>query len=306
MDNKPLEIIAEDFIKLRLAKAGLKYLKPNYDTDGTDLVVLHPINKHYARQVVVQSKGRNLTNSPSNVHINKDYVVSNFVCFLYLQVDGDPLDYAYVFFSDDIQKWPERDGSYHLSIPKGFKKNTYFVAHEFSASTDVQKIEKLLNTGPMFRQSYVEFEKMELVEILFELWKKYQSFPDPNLVKVLYDEDFPGTGSNSQDLFLVFLFGMNSEKLGHRTLDAYMQHLLNMRNIDIPISCATKIKNPNEITRMRSIHAIVYPRLSFGEIELNYDGVDYRALYSKIGDNEDYVEAALFDNGDYVVYGQRK
>ena len=44
MDNKPLEQLAEDYIKTRLAKAKIKFLKPNYDTDGTDLVLLNPLN----------------------------------------------------------------------------------------------------------------------------------------------------------------------------------------------------------------------------------------------------------------------
>ena len=48
MDNKPLEQLAEDYIKTRLAKAKIKFLKPNYDTDGTDLVLLNPLNKHLA------------------------------------------------------------------------------------------------------------------------------------------------------------------------------------------------------------------------------------------------------------------
>ena len=67
MDNKPLEELAENYIKTRLSKAKIKYLKPNYDTDGADLVLLNPLNKHIAKQVIVQSKGRNVTEKASNV-----------------------------------------------------------------------------------------------------------------------------------------------------------------------------------------------------------------------------------------------
>lgn len=120
MDNKPLENIAEEFIKTRLGKAKLPYLKPNYDTDGSDLVVLSHINKHYARQVIIQSKGRNVTKLHSNVKIHKDYVSSNFICFLYLQVDDDDNDYLFIFFENSIRRWTLIEDKYSLHIPKTF------------------------------------------------------------------------------------------------------------------------------------------------------------------------------------------
>ncbi|EMV5753316.1 hypothetical protein [Yersinia enterocolitica] len=99
MDNKPLEYLAEDHIKTILSHANIKFLKPNYDENGSDLVLLNPINKHLAKQVVVQSKGRNVTTSSSNVTIPSKYIVSNFICFIYLKIDDDFNNYCYVFFT---------------------------------------------------------------------------------------------------------------------------------------------------------------------------------------------------------------
>lgn len=82
MDNKPLEQLTEDYIKTRLAKAKIKFLKPNYDTDGTDLVLLNPLNKHLSKQVIIQSKGRNLTKNQSNVETLKSMLFQILFVFI--------------------------------------------------------------------------------------------------------------------------------------------------------------------------------------------------------------------------------
>ncbi len=305
MDNKPLEELAENYIKTRLSKAKIKYLKPNYDTDGADLVLLNPLNKHIAKQVIVQSKGRNVTEKASNVSIPAEYVVSNFVCFLYLEVDGDSDDHFYIFFSEDIKKWNENNEKYILSIPKGFKSNEYFEQHRFNASSHIEIIEELLNNAPMLRQSYVEFENMELKEIIFEMWKKYESFPDLNLVTALYDDFYELTGSSALDVFAICTIANHLEDLDYRSLDLFMQDLFIIRNIDKPIKNVVTIHNPEQIRRLNSSWSIVYNRVYFGQIDVTYDGIDYKGLYCYIGDSEDHVEVLLFDNGDYVCFGKR-
>lgn len=306
MDNKPLEQLAEDYIKTRLAKAKIKFLKPNYDTDGTDLVLLNPLNKHLAKQVIIQSKGRNLTKNQSNVEIPQEYVVSNFICFLYLELDGDDKDYFYIFFYDDIKDWSLSNGKFTLSIPKGFKSHNYFNLHKFNSSTHTLRISELLNESPILRQSYVPFEEMSITEILFEMWKKYDSLPDLNLVQGLYDEFYELSGSFSMDIFLIYSIAMHIEKLEYRNLDGFMQDLYMARNLSKPISESLNIHNPEEIKYINSDWAIVYSRLKFGQVQVTYDGIDYKGLYCYIGDSEDHVEALLFDNGDYLCFGQRK
>jgi hypothetical protein len=305
MDNKPLEEEAENCIKLALAKANIKYLKPNYDTNGTDLVLLNPVSKHLARQVIVQSKGRNVTSSPSNVVIKSEYVASNFICFLYVKVEADYSDNLYIFFSEDIKKWSINGDNYTLSIPQGFKSNRSFIDKKFSYEIHIPKILKLLNETPIFRQSYIEFEKMGLTEVLFEMWKKYESFPDLNMVKKLYDDFYTLSGSYAEDIFLIYTIGIHAENLEYRSLDHFMQNLYEARNIGEPISNIVKVKNPENIKLVTSDMAIVYSKLKFGQVLVDYDGIEYKALYCYIGDREDHVEALLFDNGEYVAYGKR-
>ena len=307
MDNKPLEELAESYIKTRLSKAKIKYLKPNYDTNGSDLVLLNPINKHLAKQVIVQSKGRNISKGPSNVSIPKEYVVSNFLCFVYLEVDDEPDDdYCYIYFSDDIKLWRDNGEKYILNIPKDFKGNPYFKDNRFNSGLHIQKIESLLNDAPILRQSYVHFENMELKEILFEMWKKYNSFPDLNLVIALYDDFYELSGSSELDLFSICTLFKYSEELQQRNLDGYMQDLYMIRNIDQPISEVVEFHDRNSIDRMDSSWAFVYNHIKYGQVDVTYDGIDYKALYCYIGDREDHVEALLLENGDYVCFGERK
>ena len=306
MDNKPLEELAENYIKTRLARSKIKFLKPSYDTDGTDLVLLNPLNKHIAKQVVIQSKGRNLTNNPSNVAINKDYVVSNFICFLYIYVDGDDDDNFYIFFSDSIKEWNLSNGKYRLSIPRDFKTLDYFIKHKFISSSHVGSILDLLNNGPLLRQSYVHFEDMNIKEILFEMWKKYAALPDLNLVTGLYDDFYQLSGSYSNDIFLIYSIAMHIQNMEYRSLDGFMQDLYNARNLSKPISESVTIHNPEEIKDISSTRAIVYSTLKFGQVRVTYDGIDYKGLYCHIGDRHDHVEALVFDNGDYVCFGRRR
>ncbi|ERK07871.1 hypothetical protein L580_1935 [Serratia fonticola AU-P3(3)] len=305
MDNKPLENHAEDYIKVILNHANIKFLKPNYDENGSDLVLLHPINKHLAKQVVVQSKGRNVTSNSSNVTIPIDYVVSNFICFIYLKVEGDFDNHCYIFFHDSIKNWNLNKDHYTLSIPKKFKDSDYLKKHIFDPKTHVPKINDMLRQAPILRQSYIHFESMELKEVLFEMWKKHNSLPDITLVKSLYDDFSNLTGSHALDIFIICMIAKYLEEMKYRTLDSFMQDLYEIRNIDKPISQSLIIHDIEKINRQDAVWAVVYPIVKFGQVNVTYDGVDYKGLYCHIGDKEDHVEVLLFDNGDYVCFGQR-
>src|SRR5690606_27694561 len=148
VDNKPLENLAEDYIKTRLTKAKIKFLKPSYDVDGSDLVLLQPINKHLAKQIIVQSKGRTVKDNPSNISIDKKYVTSNFICFLYID-DGNQDDHFFVFFNDSIKKWKVNGEKFILNIPLSFKNHSYFNSHRFDGDVHIGKIQKLFDDVPI-------------------------------------------------------------------------------------------------------------------------------------------------------------
>ncbi|KQZ44694.1 hypothetical protein [Duganella sp. Root1480D1] len=304
MDNKPLEQLAENYIKVELGKANFKYAKPDYDLDGTDLIVLQPISKHYVRQVIVQSKGRSVGSQQTNVRINKSYVNSNFICFLYLQLDNDPVHYFYIFFCDDIKKWDAYDKYFQLLIPKDFKKNTALIAAKFNPKTHIKKIADLLDNGPIVRPYYVEFEKMGLVSILMELWRKYNSLPDLNLAIELYNQKLGYAESFIQEIFLSYNYIKNNENIG--SIDYFLQIILEMRNVGKPIFELCTIEDMSDIQAVNSSNAIVYRDLRIGQVRVLYDGDSYKGLYIYIGDREDHAEVLLLDNDHYFAYGVRK
>lgn len=303
MDNKPLEHLAENYIKIELAKAALKYAKPDYDTDGTDLIVLEPINKHYVRQVVVQSKGRNLTHTKSNVKVHKTYVNSNFICFLYIQCDGDSNHYLYIFFHDDFNKWSVLKDDFVLYIPKKFKNDTFLSEARFDSKKHIPRIRELLKSGPIFRQNYVEFEKMALLDILMELWRKFDSLPDENLVVELYNQEEEYCESFLHQLFLSFNYLNCIDRVG--SVDHILQLIFNVKNVESPLFELCTVEDINKIRIIRATQAIVYRNLRLGQINVFYDGDSYKGLYFYIGDNEDNAEALLLDNGQYLAYATR-
>ena len=181
----------------------------------------------------------------------------------------------------------------------------YFEERKFDPKKHIEEIKRILGDGPIFRQSYVEFNKMELLDILFELWKKYGSFPDKKLVSELYRDWNLNSMSYSQDLFAAYLFASYVNEIEFCSLDFFMHHLYGMKNIDQPISQISNLKNCENIQKINPINSFAYPYLKFGQVDLDYDGVLYRGLYLYIGDREDHVEAVLLDNGEYIAYGER-
>lgn len=164
----------------------------------------------------------------------------------------------------------------------------------------------MLTQAPILRQSYINFEKMELKEVLFEMWKKYNSLPDVTLVKSLYDDFINLTGSYALDIFIICMIAKHLEEMEYRTLDSFMQDLYEIRNIDKSIHQSLIIHDTENIKRKDAVWAVTYRTVKFGQVNVTYDGVDYKGLYCHIGDNKDHVEILLFDNGDYVCFGQRE
>lgn len=114
---------------------------------------------------------------------------------------------------------------------------------------------------------------MELIDILFEMWKKYNSLPDLNLVRTIYDDFDPLLSSYSHEFFLIFIIGLHIEDLEYRTLDHYMGDIYNSINLSKPISESAHILNPENIKNIRSSWAITYPNLKFGQVNVDYDGI---------------------------------
>lgn len=300
MDNKPLEELAENYIKVILGEGEINYLKPNYDKDGSDLVLLHRVNRHYSREVIVQSKGRDVTNNASNVKISSSYVTSNFICFLYIK-NPDKKRYFYIFYKEDISQWNISDNNYILQIPKKFHDNEYFIDHEFKEDTDINKIKELLENGPLVNKVYNSLDSMSSLEIYFELWKKYNSIPDETMAHYLFD-NYEQIETFNEEIFLLFLLIKYRDSLDYKSPDFMVNILYHGINTSKPIIEILTIINPENLTKVSLNYC--YPYGTYGTVNVIYDGIEYRSLYTSLGDRENDVEAILFENGDYLIYGQ--
>jgi len=125
MDNKPLEEEAESFIKQHLLKYDFNVVKPIYDTNGGDLLILDDTKKQYPKTLKVQSKGRSLSGNNS-IKIPSEYVVDNFVVFLYTK-DSEYNTYLFVYYEEEIKKWNlNSKKEYTLSLtPKNVKSEKF-------------------------------------------------------------------------------------------------------------------------------------------------------------------------------------
>ena len=101
MDNKRLETQAEDFIKSQLSKYDFKVTKPSFDKKGSDLIILDNIDNKYSHFLIVQNKGRTISNSNTNVEIPINYIKNNFILFIYT-IDDQKNENLFLFFADDI------------------------------------------------------------------------------------------------------------------------------------------------------------------------------------------------------------
>ena len=144
MDTKPLEIEAESYIKHELLKYNFKVSKPDFDTEGADLLIVDGIKNKFIHFLKIQCKGRTIKNG-SQIVIPTDYVKKNFVIFLYIKNESYDTS-LFTFFYEDIIKWGVRNDNYILNFSANKIKSNDFLKNIFNQKT-VEKIrEKLRKT----------------------------------------------------------------------------------------------------------------------------------------------------------------
>jgi len=84
MDTKPLEIQAESYIKSQLLKYNFNVIKPIFDENGSDLIIVDNIENNLWHYINIQSKGRTVSIKNTNISIPVSYVNNQF--YLYIQL----------------------------------------------------------------------------------------------------------------------------------------------------------------------------------------------------------------------------
>jgi hypothetical protein len=189
MDNKPMEIIAQNAIEGALLAHHFKVMKPSFDVLGADLLVVQSVNKKSSQFLRIQSKGRSIGTETSNVKIPVEYVNDNFVLFIYT-MDSNKVNTLFVFFDEDIKKWNLNDDHYTLSFNKTKIDSAYFQSKKFSEVL-AEKMRSMLNAEPIKNYTSILVDGVFLEKAYNKMWRIYskmypnRKFEKPNLSYVI-------------------------------------------------------------------------------------------------------------------------
>ena len=115
IDPQQVESAAQDHIASILARHNMLVAIPKFDKKGADLLILYGYETSKTAILRVQSKGRTFgEDGRARVEIPKRYVTENFVLFCCF-VDPSSIK-TLVFFNDDLEKYPEKDGKIEISF----------------------------------------------------------------------------------------------------------------------------------------------------------------------------------------------
>jgi hypothetical protein len=300
MDTSTLDKEAEDFVKNRLAKSNIKHAKPNFDEGGSDLLAIKQTGKCHYKSLVIQSKGRNLTNAASNIKIPSSYINEYFVCFVYLKVDEDFDDYLYCFFEEDITSWKvDKERNYTLYIPKDFKKDANFKSSSFDAFKAL-RIKDLLDGSPR-KGVEIIFENLNSpIDCCIDLWRLTEGLPSPKITSWLINNHDMSKSYLYQDVFVLYVALAQGGDHEH-AVDWMFRPLARYTNCFSPVTNDIIVKERIVSTRVNDWQ-LTYKRVAFEELLIEDGGIELKALYCKFGDNEEFIEALFVENDTCKVY----
>jgi hypothetical protein len=154
MDTSVMEYTAEDLIAHKLLRSSILVAKPKFDQQGADLLAFLAVNDG-ARFCRIQCKGRSLiSSSTAQVEVNKEWVTSAFVVFVFVETGQTDETYLYCFTADDIHTiWNASGDRLSLSITAA-KLQSELAPYRFS-EPKVEQIKAIIRTADVpteFRQ----------------------------------------------------------------------------------------------------------------------------------------------------------
>jgi len=163
MDNKPVEELAEGYIRTQLLKFKFNVLKPSFDRKGADLIIIDGIENKYSRFILIQSKDRSTSDKSTSVKIPKAYVEDNFVLFIYT-IDENKNDFAFMFLAEEIRNWNLNKDEYTLSFNNKIIQTHYFTEKIFNTElanrlhllltkTEIKKYTSVIIDGVFLRKA---------------------------------------------------------------------------------------------------------------------------------------------------------
>lgn len=182
MDNKPLEEQAENYIKSQLLKFEFKVTKPSFDKMGADLIIIESIDKKYSKFLKVQSKGRSISDENTSVKIPIAYIKDNFILFIYT-IDENKNEFLFMFTTEEIQKWNNKNDEYILTFNKRKIQTDYFTEKIFNKQL-AAKIYLLLKKTEIKNYTSVIIDGIFLEKAIDSTLKTYSEiWPEKKFIK---------------------------------------------------------------------------------------------------------------------------
>ena len=209
MDTKPLELEAKNYIGNRLFRAGFLIADPQFDTQGSDLLIFKELNSQI-KLLIIQSKGRTVNSTKkNNVRIKKEYVQNHFVVFVYVKHEEKIDDYfLYCYFKEDVEKWPLKNDEYILYIPSNFYEKAEFIQFIYSDDSK-SKIESLLlsdNSGIEYIQALSFGQKLLI------MWQSEGSIPSLDNLAELFMKSSSSISSLDEAVLIMISSYMREEQ----------------------------------------------------------------------------------------------
>lgn len=224
MDNRSIELRAENEISKQLTKMNLFVCKPLFDKLGSDLLIIENIQAK-PKLTIVQSKGRSIECvGNSNVKINSLYVTPNFIVFVYIEDKKNASqEYLYCFFEEDVKAWNKNSGNFILYIPNKFSINQYFQTHSYYGNTEKQERIKIISqTSKLDLASFAKDISLGLQSVIN--WRENDIIPSLEVMHSIYDRYDITKSSLTQDI-LLYISGIIREGELERRIDEFHHDL---------------------------------------------------------------------------------
>jgi hypothetical protein len=266
-DNKPIEKQAENYLKSQLSKFDFNYQEPSYDKNGSDLTIIENIKAKKTKLLNVQSKGRTISSTSTNVKIPKKYLNEEFILFIYT-VDENKNDNLFMFLHSEIKQWKlNSKGEFTLSFNKNSIEEKYFQEKSFDI-LKAKELKKILEhieikdyTTILIDGVFLEKAIKTTIATYSGIWKE-KKFLKPNIntvVKNILDSyDKFKTKSNTINCFLI-----TSE---HFALEEHI-------SFDCPLSFKTKENGTANIFITKSDSIVAFDIIEQIERLINNDNI---------------------------------
>jgi hypothetical protein len=241
-DNKPLEKEAKDHISKLLRRSGFLVADPYFDIKGSDLIILFDLEKKI-KIGIIQSKGRTVKkDQPSNVRIPQKYIKDNFIVFVYVIKEYNPVqeEYVYCFFEEDINNWTKNKKDFVLNIPVDFNEKDSFKEKLYSTNIG-EKIKVMLKPDDNIIMEYLN--ELDISDKALGLWYSEGLIPSLDHLQKIYYSSEDGISTIEQAILIYISAFLKRTELEIRmdefsenlSFEYLFQSIANFSNTENPI-----------------------------------------------------------------------